>query len=93
MVMDIVFKALADPVRRIIIDELAERDSQTLFELCNRLISRHNIAISRQGVSKHLQLLESAKLVRSEQQGRYRILRFNPEPLDEIYTRWVGKFK
>ncbi|MGZ4670900.1 MAG: ArsR/SmtB family transcription factor, partial [Blastococcus sp.] len=59
-----VFKALADPTRRAILDELQERNGQTLFELCARLISRHGLGSSRQAVSQHLAVLEAAGLVR-----------------------------
>ncbi|RAE89061.1 transcriptional regulator, partial [Burkholderia multivorans] len=57
------FKAIADPTRRTILDELAERDDQTLFEICSRLANRHGLGLSRQAVSQHLEVLESAGLV------------------------------
>ena len=63
MGMGDVFKALADPTRRKILDELADRDGRTLFEICNRLIMRHQISSSRQAISQHLDLLEAAGLV------------------------------
>ncbi|WP_280409969.1 helix-turn-helix domain-containing protein [Nocardia brasiliensis] len=55
-----VFKALADPTRRVILDELAERDGQTLFELCGRLTMRHGMSSSRQAISQHLEVLAGA---------------------------------
>ena len=58
--VDAVFKAISDPTRRILVEELAERDGQTLFELCVRLISRHGLDVSRQAVAKHLDVLEGA---------------------------------
>jgi DNA-binding transcriptional ArsR family regulator len=83
-----VFKALADETRRIILDELVERDEQTLFELCTRLISKHGLTSSRQAVSQHLEILESAALVRVERRGRYKFHYVNTAPLAEIARRW-----
>ncbi|MEU2723724.1 ArsR/SmtB family transcription factor [Streptomyces smyrnaeus] len=84
-----VFKALADPTRRRILDELVERDGQTLFEICARLVTRHGLGLSRQAVSQHLAVLESAGLVRSRRQGRYKYHDLNSEPLEHIVTRWL----
>ena len=83
-----IFKALADETRRAILDELAERDEQTLFELCNRLISKHGLDSSRQAVSQHIDVLEAAGLVRSEKRGRYKFLFLDVSPLREIERRW-----
>ncbi|MBY6411843.1 helix-turn-helix transcriptional regulator [Rhodococcus sp. BP-252] len=82
------FKALADPTRRIILDELVERDGQTLFELCTRLIMNHGNSSSRQAVSQHLDVLASAQLVRAERQGRYKFLYVDTRPLARIQQRW-----
>ncbi|MER6947458.1 metalloregulator ArsR/SmtB family transcription factor [Nonomuraea sp. NPDC000554] len=84
-----VFKALADPTRRRILDELVERDGQTLFEICTRLVTKHGLELSRQGISQHLAVLESAGLVRSRRQGRYKFHDLNTEPLEHIVTRWL----
>ena len=86
-----VFKALADPTRRKILDELADRDGQTLFEICNRLIMRHQISSSRQAISQHLNVLESAGLVITRREGRYKFHHLDTAPLDEIVRRWKGK--
>ena len=83
-----VFKALADPTRRAILDELQERDDQTLFELCTRLISRHGLASSRQAISQHLDVLEEAGLVKTRRQGRFKFLDLDTAPLREIADRW-----
>jgi DNA-binding transcriptional ArsR family regulator len=83
-----VYKALADPTRRAILDELQERDGQTLFELINRLISRHGLGSSRQAVSQHLDVLESAGLVRSRREGRYKFHHLDTAPLRAITDRW-----
>ncbi len=85
------FKALADETRRIILDELVERDEQTLFELCTRLIAKHGISSSRQAVSQHLDVLEAAGLVRSERRGRYKIHHLDTTPLREIERRWLSR--
>lgn len=84
-----VFKALADPTRRRILDELAERDGQTLFEICTRLVTKHGLGLSRQAVSQHLAVLESAGLVHARRQGRYKFHDLNTEPLEHIATRWL----
>ena len=80
----LVFKALADPARRLMLDELSERKEQTLYELTARLIMRHEVAISRQAPVKHIDLLEKAGLVSSEKRGKYRMLVFNDEPLGAV---------
>lgn len=86
--MDDVFKALADPTRRAILDELTERNGQTLFEICARLAQRHGLGSSRQAISQHLEVLEAAGLVRSRRQGRYKFHDLDTSPLREISTRW-----
>lgn len=84
-----IFKALADPTRRRILDELVERDGQTLFEICARLLTKHGLGLSRQAISQHLAVLESAGLVVSRRQGRYKFHDLNTEPLERIVTRWL----
>ncbi|WP_367047914.1 metalloregulator ArsR/SmtB family transcription factor [Streptomyces sp. Je 1-332] len=84
-----VFKALADPTRRRILDELVERDGQTLFEICARLLNKHGLGLSRQAVSQHLAVLETAGLVHSRREGRYKFHDLNTEPLELIVTRWL----
>ena len=83
------FKALADPTRRIILDELAERDGQTLFELCGRLATKHQLGSSRQAISQHLDILAAAGLVRTRREGRYKFHYLDTEPLAEIAKRWT----
>ena len=83
-----VFKALADPTRRAILDELQERNGQTLFELINRLISRHGLSSTRQAVSQHLEVLEAAGLVRTRREGRYKFHDLDTSPLRAITERW-----
>ena len=83
-----VFKALADPTRRTILDELTERDGQTLFELCARLTTKHGMGSSRQAISQHLDVLEAAGLVRTRREGRYKFHDLDTAPLREITDRW-----
>ena len=84
-----VFKALADPTRRTILDELAERDGQTLFELCSRLATKHQLSSSRQAISQHLDVLEAAGVVRTRRQGRYKFHDLDTGPLERLADRWV----
>ena len=86
-----VFKALADPTRRRILDGLAERDDQTLFEICARLATQHQISSSRQAISQHLELLEEAGLVRTRREGRYKFHTLDTAPLEQIAQRWLRK--
>lgn len=83
-----VFKALADETRRTILDELAERDGQSLFELCSRLTMRHGITSSRQAISQHLAVLEEAGLVESRREGRTKVHTLRTAPLRAIVERW-----
>ena len=83
-----VFKGLADPTRRAILDELQERSGQTLFELCARLMTRHSLDSSRQAISQHLDILEAAGLVRTRREGRYKFHDLDTSPLREIVERW-----
>ena len=85
-----VFKALADPTRRRILDELAERNEQTLFEICSRLAAKHGLASSRQSVSQHLDVREAAGLVQTRRQGRFKYHTLNPVPLERIADRWTS---
>lgn len=84
--MDEVFKALADPVRRELLDRLRDRNGQSLGELGDGL------GIARQSVTKHLAVLETAGLVVSERRGRQRLHFLNAAPIDDIADRWIGRF-
>jgi DNA-binding transcriptional ArsR family regulator len=87
MSMDAVFRALADPVRRELLDVLHARSGQTLGELTK------GHGMSRQAVAKHLAILEAANLVASEKRGRQKLHYLNPVPIQEIADRWIGKFE
>ena len=83
-----VFKALADATRRAILDELTERDGQTLFEICSRLTMKHGLNSSRQAISQHLEVLEAAGLLTTEKRGRYKFHYVDTSPLRSIVERW-----
>lgn len=85
--MDQVFKALADPTRRQLLDRLHADNGQTLGELCEHL------AMTRQAVTKHLAVLEEANLVVTVRHGREKLHYLNPAPIHEIYDRWIGKYE
>jgi DNA-binding transcriptional ArsR family regulator len=86
-----VFKALADPTRRKILDELTERDGQTLFEICSRLATRHQLASSRQAISQHLDVLEAVGLIETRREGRYKFHHIDTGPLERIADRWLKR--
>ncbi len=86
---DAIFKALGDSTRRLILDELSERNELTLYELTARLVMKHNLSITRQAITKHLNMLEDAGLVISKRKGKYRVLMFNKEPLKNLLKGWV----
>ena len=85
--MDKVFKALADPSRRQLLDRLRSDNGQTLGELCEHL------DMTRQAVTKHLKLLEGANLVVTIWRGREKLHYLNPVPINEIADRWIGKYE
>jgi uncharacterized protein YndB with AHSA1/START domain/DNA-binding transcriptional ArsR family regulator len=84
---DKIFKALADPTRRYLLDSLRERNGQTLGELCGRL------DMARQSASQHVAVLEAANLISTIWQGREKLHYLNPVPLHEIGERWIGRFE
>jgi DNA-binding transcriptional ArsR family regulator len=84
---DLLFKALADPSRRKLLDLLHAHDGRTLNELCEHL------DMTRQGVTQHLDVLEAANLLASVRRGREKLHFLNPVPLQEIYERWIAKFE
>jgi DNA-binding transcriptional ArsR family regulator len=85
--VDEIFKALADPGRRKLLDQLHSNNGQTLSELCQYL------DMSRQAVTKHLRLLERANLVVILWHGREKLHYLNPVPLRQIIERWIGKYE
>ena len=85
--LNAVFRALADPSRRALLDRLFARNGQSLNELCDGL------DMSRQAVAKHLAVLEAANLVTAVKRGRERLHYLNPMPIGEIYDRWIGKYE
>jgi DNA-binding transcriptional ArsR family regulator len=85
--LDTVFRALADPGRRRLVDLLHEENGQTLGDLCKHM------QMTRQGVTQHLALLEQANLVATVWRGREKLHYLNPVPLQDIYDRWIEKFE
>ena len=84
---DRVFKALADPTRRHLLDLLFERDGRTLTEL------EADLEMTRFGVMKHLRVLEEADLIVTRRSGREKLHFLNPIPIQLIHDRWIGKFR
>jgi DNA-binding transcriptional ArsR family regulator len=87
---DAVFKALADPVRRSILDALFARDGRTLGEI-EAVVNQH-VEMTRFGVAKHLRVLEQANLISTRKRGREKLHHLNPVPIQQIHQRWIGKF-
>ncbi len=87
---DLIFKALADPVRRLLLDALFERDGRPLGEL--EAVVKEHVEMTRFGVAKHLRLLEEANLVSTTKVGRSKLHFLNPVPIQQIHDRWIGKY-
>ena len=87
MSMDTVFRALADPSRRALLDSLQGRGGQTLGELCE------GRGMSRQAVTKHLGILKAANLIATKKRGREKLHYLNPLPIHDIADRWIGKYE
>ena len=83
---DLVFKALADPTRRLLLDRLHERDGRTLSEL------ESEVEMTRFGVMKHLRTLEDAGLVTTRKSGREKLHFLNPVPIRLVHDRWIDKY-
>jgi DNA-binding transcriptional ArsR family regulator len=86
--VDDVFHAIAAPARRAILDELYDRNGQTLFELCTRLTVKHGLGLTRQAVSQHLAVLEAAGLVSTRRDGKYKFHYLDTTPLRRVAERW-----
>lgn len=84
------FKALADPIRRLLMDALFERDGRPLAELTDLVRTRADM--TRFGVAKHLRILEEAGVVTTRRQGREKLHHLNPVPIQQIHDRWIGKY-
>jgi DNA-binding transcriptional ArsR family regulator len=84
---DFVFRALADPSRRLLLDRLFIKNGQTLSDLCN------GIEMTRQAVSKHLRILEEANLIATRRRGRDKLHFLNPVPIHQIANRWINKYE
>ncbi|MCB0964110.1 MAG: helix-turn-helix transcriptional regulator [Acidimicrobiales bacterium] len=84
-----VYRALADETRRLILDELHDRDGRSLFDICTTLATRHEVVLTRQAVSHHLGVLEDAGLVHTTKRGRVKLHFIDTDPLAEIARRWA----
>lgn len=84
-----IYEAISVPARRAILDELSDRDGQTLFELCTRLAMKHQLQLSRQAISQHLAVLEAIGLVSTAREGRCKYHYIHTKPLEEIVQRWL----
>ncbi|MFV0405283.1 MAG: ArsR/SmtB family transcription factor [Propioniciclava sp.] len=87
---DPVFSALADPVRRLLLDALFERDGRTQQDL--EVVVNERVEMTRFGVAKHVRVLEAADLVVSRKRGRAKVHHLNPVPIQRIQERWIGKY-
>ena len=87
---DLVFKALADPVRRVLLDALFEQDGRTQSQL--EAVVREHVEMTRFGVAKHLRQLEGANLVVTRKEGRSKLHHLNAVPIRAIHDRWIGKY-
>lgn len=87
---DLVFKALADPVRRLLLDALFERDGRSLADL--ETVVNERVEMTRFGVAKHLRLLEQATLITAVKRGREKLHFLNAVPIQQIHQRWIGKY-
>ncbi len=89
--LDTLFHALADSTRRTILEELMQREEQTLFEICVRLVQGHRLALTRQAISKHLTVLENAGLIRSQWKGRSKTHSCQLENLRPLIDQWLTR--
>jgi DNA-binding transcriptional ArsR family regulator len=89
---NVIFRALADPTRRIIIDDLNQKDGQSLYEICTRLSQIHNAHMARQSITKHLGVLEAAGILRVEWKGRTKVHFLDVEPIQRIGHTWLNKY-
>ena len=88
-VLDAPYRALSDRTRRIMVEELADGDKQTLYELCVRLTMKHGIDMTRQAVRKHLGILEACGFVTTQQKGKYQLITFTGNANLAIVRQWL----
>lgn len=88
-----IFQALSDTTRRLIIDELAVQDRQSLFTIYSRMVTKYGITHSRQAFSRHLSVLEAAGIIEIEWQGTTKLHSLNQEPLSRIREGWLEKYR
>jgi DNA-binding transcriptional ArsR family regulator len=86
------FKALSDDTRLMILDDLRRRDNQSLFEICARIVDQHGIALTRQAISRHLNVLESAGLISTSWNGRTKVHSLNRVPIGTLIQPWAAAY-
>lgn len=91
--VDLVLRALADPTRRLILDLLLDRNGQSLFDICGQLSENHNVSLSRQAITKHLNILETVGIVVVQWQGRTKFHFLDPAPIRQVSECWFKKFE
>ena len=90
--VDLVLRALADPIRRLILDLLLVRNGQSLFDICVQLSENHGVGLSRQAISKHLNILETTGIITVQWQGRTKSHFLAPTPIRQVGEGWLHKF-
>lgn len=90
--VDAIFHALSDATRRLILDELAQRDEQTRYEIAARLVMKHGVSMTLQGIGKHVAVLRKAGLVRVERLGKFKVLSLDKRPVREVSEGWIEPF-
>lgn len=90
--LSVIFRALSDDTRILILDELRKRNDQSLFEVCFRIIDEHDITLSRQAISRHLNTLEDAGLIETSWKGRTKVHSLTPNALQDVVADWLRPF-
>ncbi|MFL0356661.1 ArsR/SmtB family transcription factor [Erythrobacter sp. GH1-10] len=86
------FRALGDDTRLLILEQLRERDDQSLFEICARLVEQHDITLTRQAITRHLNTLEEAGLISTAWRGRTKVHSLTADPLEETVHPWLQPY-
>ena len=90
--LSLIFRALGDDTRLLILTELRKRDDQTLFELCGRMVTEYDMTLSRQAFTRHLTVLEAARLIATSWNGRTKIHSLTAEALEALVEPWIRPF-
>lgn len=90
--LSLLFRALGDDTRLLILDELRKRNDQSLFEICSRLIEEHSLTLTRQAITRHLNTLEQAELIRTAWRGRTKVHSLTAASLKDTINPWLKPF-